>query len=57
MDALTDEQKAVHEELWRAWVRDGKLRHKAVVRRMKIAAAFVLSLLVVGSVIFINVSK
>jgi hypothetical protein len=57
MDAFTDEQKAIHEELWRAWIRNGKLRHKATVRKLKMVAEFGLGLLVVGSVIYISVPR
>ena len=57
MDGFTDEQKAIHEELWRAWIRNGKLRQKATARKLKKVALFVLGLLVVWSIIYMRAAK
>lgn len=57
MDGFTDEQKAIHEELWRAWIRNGKLRQKATARKLKKVALFILGLLVVGSIIYMRAAK
>lgn len=57
MDAYTNDERVIHEDLWRRWVHHGKMRRQATARKLKIVAAFVLGLLVVGSAIYINVVK
>lgn len=44
MDNRTDDNPAIDEELWRAWVEKGKLRDKATARKLKVLAGIVLAL-------------
>lgn len=54
MDAFTDDQKAMHEELWRKWIHATKLREQATARKVKRFAAVVLGVLVVSGLIYMK---
>jgi hypothetical protein len=42
------QEAVVNEEIWRAWVRKGRLQERAATRHFKLLAGFVLGLLAVG---------
>ena len=48
MYTVADDPPAVNEELWRAWVKKGKLREAAVARKARILGGIVLVLLAFG---------
>ena len=53
----TNEQIAVNEEIWRAWVHKGKLRDQAAARRARILIKIVLAILTVGLAFYILATR
>jgi hypothetical protein len=50
MATLVDDQEAVvNEEIWRAWVKKGRLHEQAAARKFKIAGIVVALLAVAGA--------
>jgi len=48
MDNPRDDNSAINEELWRAWVEKGKQREKATARKAKVFAGVALIILSLG---------
>ena len=44
MNTYTEDQAAMREELWRAWVQRGKLRDAAAARKLKVVGGLAVGL-------------
>ena len=53
MYTATDDAPVVNEEIWRAWVQEGKLREEATARKAKVLGGIVLVLLAFGSAFYL----
>ena len=52
MYTAPDDTPVVNEEIWRAWVQEGKLREQATARKLKVVAGTVLILLAIGGAFY-----
>ena len=52
MYTTTDDTPVANEEIWRAWVQEGKLREQATARKLKVVAGTALILLAIGSAFY-----
>ena len=57
MDTYTNDETAISEELWRTWVRKGKMREEARNRKLKVVAGIALGLFASGTAIYVILVK
>ena len=57
MHTYKEDQTAMHEELWRAWVQKGKLRDAAAARKLKVVAGLVVGLAAAAAAVYLALAK
>jgi hypothetical protein len=57
MPTLIEDQPAVNEEIWRAWVQKGKRHERVAASRLKVFAAVIFLALVLGGVAYFLVTR
>ena len=57
MENPVEDQNVISPERWRAWEARGRAHGKAVARKIKLAAAAVLTLLVLAGALYLAVAR
>lgn len=53
MATTTEHYAVVDEEIWRAWIQEGKLREAATARKAKVFGGIVMVLVAIGGVFYL----
>jgi hypothetical protein len=54
---VLEKEPVLDEEVWRAWLRKGKLREEATARKAKVLGGILLALLAAGGTLYLLVVK
>lgn len=57
MNTYTEDQAAMREELWRAWVQRGKLRDAAAARKLKVVSGLAVGLAAGASALYVMLAR
>lgn len=57
MNAYTEDQAAMREELWRAWVQRGKLRDAAAARKLKVVGGLAVGLAAGAAALYVMLAR